>query len=171
MTAIDFVLLAIILVSGMISLIRGFIREALSLVTWVAAIWIAIMFHDQVTPYFSEHISDLILRDIAAFAALFISVVLIGGLVGLIISMLVASSGLTGTDRALGVAFGLARGVVIGAVVVMLAGQTEITSSQPWEASQMRPYLQPVADWLSRYMPDTTPEELIDSARELVPDT
>ena len=56
MTAIDFVLLAIIVVSGMISLIRGFIKEALSLVTWVAAIWIAIMFHEQIAPYFSEYV-------------------------------------------------------------------------------------------------------------------
>ena len=85
--------------------------------------------------------------------------------------MLVASSGLTGTDRTLGVAFGLARGVVVGAVVVMLAGMTEVRGSQPWEDSKLRPHLQPVADWLLRYMPDTDPEELLDSARDLVPDT
>jgi membrane protein required for colicin V production len=171
MTAIDFVLLAIIVVSGMISLIRGFIRESLSLVTWVAAIWIAIMFHGEVSPYFAEQIPDQTLRDIAGFAALFIGVVLAGGLVGLIISMLVATSGLTGTDRALGVVFGLARGVVVSAVVVMLAGQTAVTSSQPWDDSQLRPYLQPVADWLYRYMPETSPEELMDSARDIIPDT
>jgi membrane protein required for colicin V production len=171
MTAIDFVLLAIIVVSGMISLIRGFIKEALSLVTWVAAIWIAIMFHEQAAPYLAEHVPDQTLRNIAAFAVLFVGVVLIGGVISLVIGMLVASSGLTGTDRALGIAFGLARGVVIGAVVVMLAGSTEVTRSQPWEDSQLRPYLQPVADWLERYMPDTDPGELLDSARDLAPDT
>jgi len=170
MTAVDYVLIAIIAVSGMISLIRGFVKEALSLATWIAAIWLAILFHEEAAPYFVEHIANATLRNIAGFAAIFIIVILVGALVNMIISMLVASSGLSGTDRALGVVFGLARGIVMSAVVVMLAGMTEITQSQPWEASQLRPYLQPVADWLERYMPDEETAALIDSAGDLVPD-
>lgn len=170
MTAVDYVLLAILVVSGMISLIRGFVKESLSLVTWIVAMWAAIFFHDAAVPLVSEYLPNTTLQQIASFAVVFIGVVLLGGVVSLVVSMLVASSGLTGTDRALGVVFGLARGVLIGAIVIMLAGATEVAGSQPWEDSRLRPYLQPVADWLAEFAGELDTDDLIDAARELAPD-
>src|SRR5690625_2495355 len=101
----DWIILAVIGISCVISLKRGFVREALSLVTWVTAFVVAIAFHDRLATLLVDQVGTASLRSLLAFGTLFILTLIIGALVNLLISALVQATGLGGTDRVLGMVF------------------------------------------------------------------
>lgn len=144
----DWIIVAIIGVSCLISLKRGFVKEALSLVVWVAAFIVAIAFHDRLATLLIDHISAPSLRSLIAFAALFIVTLIIGALVNAMVAALVQATGLTGTDRLLGMVFGLARGLlVILALVVVLPMLLPVQQDAWWRESQIIPHLTLMEDW------------------------
>ena len=96
---IDFVILGIIAISTLVSLIRGFVKEAVSLAVWVAAFFIASQFYQDLAVYFTQ-IQDQMLRNAAAIAALFVVTLILGAIINYILSKLVQTTGLSGTDRA-----------------------------------------------------------------------
>ncbi|HFD79896.1 MAG TPA: CvpA family protein [Gammaproteobacteria bacterium] len=150
---VDYLLLAIIVISTLLSLWRGFVREALSLASWLAALWIAMLFFEDLAGWLATWIDTPSVRSAVAFAILFVSTVLVGGLVGYLAGQLVARTGLTATDRALGMVFGVARGVVIVAVLVMLAGLTTVPQDPWWSESLLLPHFQEMALWLRSFLP------------------
>ena len=119
---IDVVILALIALSAILSLFRGFVREAVALATWLVALWVAMAFHEDLAAILSQWISTPSAQKITAFAVLFICVLLLGAIINFLASKLVDKTGLTGTDRLLGIVFGVARGGVIVAILVLLAG-------------------------------------------------
>ncbi len=157
MNWLDGVLIAIITVSALISLMRGFIKEVLSLAVWVAAVWLSVRYSEALAVYAQPYIGSPILRLIVAFASLFIATLLIGALVNYLASVLVGRTGLTGTDRAVGVVFGGLRGVVIVALLVLLAGLTAVPREAWWQESLLTTRLRPlvcrvgVEGWLSDF--------------------
>jgi membrane protein required for colicin V production len=151
---IDYILLAIILVSALLSLWRGFVREALSLASWVAALWVALLFFHDLADWLARWIDTPSVRDAVGFGVLFVVTVLIGGLVGYLGGQLVAKTGLTSTDRALGVIFGIARGIVIIAVLVLLAGLTALPQDPWWQESLLLGHFQEMAVWLKSFLPE-----------------
>lgn len=150
---VDYVLLGIILVSAILSLWRGLVREAISLASWVAALWIAMLFFYDLGSLLENWIENGSIRNVVAFAILFIVTVLIGGLVNYLAGQLVSRTGLSGTDRALGMIFGIGRGIVIVAVLVMLAGLTALPEDPWWEQSMLMPHFQDMAEWLRSFLP------------------
>lgn len=153
MTWIDWTLIGIIVLSTIISLIRGFTREVFSIITWVVAVIIAIKFTPALALWLTEHIGSDELRLIAAFAALFLATIFIGSLINYGIGRLVNSSGLSGTDRLLGSIFGVARGVLVGVLLIIAAGLTPVVNQPVWQETRLIPLLQPVTDWLLGYVP------------------
>ncbi|MEO5573004.1 MAG: CvpA family protein, partial [Gammaproteobacteria bacterium] len=119
---VDWLIVGIIALSGLIGLLRGLVREALSLIAWVAAIWVAISFSHYVAGLLVEQIPSSTVRLMAAFAGLFVITLMLAALVNYLIAKLVDKTGLSGTDHLLGVFFGIARGVVLVAIIVLLAG-------------------------------------------------
>lgn len=163
MTAVDIAFIVIILVSTVISLFRGFVREALSLVTWVVAVWVGIVFADMVAPLFAEWVSRPEVRQVLGFALLFIIVLIVGGLFNHLVSIAVEKSGLSGTDRSLGMVFGMARGVALVTAIVMLGGLATGPSGTgwaSWEQSRLVPYFQPLASWMQGFFEEQTGGEL-----------
>jgi membrane protein required for colicin V production len=139
MNWLDFTILGVIGLSALISLIRGFAKEALSLVTWVGAFIIASQYYEKLAVYFTN-IQDDLFRKGAAIAALFVATLIVGAIVNYVIGQLVQKTGLSGTDRLLGVVFGGLRGVLlVAALLFFLDAFTAFSSSDWWKESQLVP--------------------------------
>lgn len=160
MNWIDFAFIALILVSGLISLYRGFVREVFSLLTWILAIWVGIRFAGTVAAYLPAALSDQTLRLGIAFAVLFILVLIVGGVAGIVAMRLVRGTGLTGTDRSLGIVFGLLRGVLIVVLLVFLASLTLIPQESWWQESRLVPEFERAVAWILDLLPEGLQERL-----------
>lgn len=149
----DIAILVIVAISMLISIWRGFMREALSLASWIAAILVALSFADALAPHFEAYITTPSIRLIAAFAVLFLATLLIGGLVNYLVGQLIKKTGLSGTDRMLGVIFGVARGVAIVGILVLLAGLTPLPQDPWWRESILIAHAQDLALWMKAFLP------------------
>ncbi|MTI12944.1 CvpA family protein [Sansalvadorimonas verongulae] len=145
---VDWAIMAIVLVSALISLTRGFFKEVLSLVTWVAAVIIAWLFSGSLSLMFQEYIDTPSLRASAAAAVLFIATLLTGGLINSLIGKLVQMTGLSGTDRALGMIFGAMRGVLLVTMLVGVGEYLPVHQDNWWRASTLVPHFEIVSTWV-----------------------
>lgn len=160
MNWIDLVFIALIVISGLISLYRGFVREVFSLATWIIAVWAGIQYSSTVAVYLPEGITDVTLRLGLAFAGIFILVLILGGIAGVLANRVVRGSGLTGTDRSLGVVFGVLRGALIVAVLVFVASLTLFSQESWWQESAMVPHFERVVDRFIGMLPEPLQERL-----------
>jgi membrane protein required for colicin V production len=151
---IDILIIAIIAVSAIISLIRGFVQEAVSLATWIAAFALAWFFFRPLAVQLEPWIDVPSLRLGVAYGVILLLVLLLGALVNWFMKTLVDTTGLSGTDRLIGIFFGVARGAVVVSVLVLLAGFTPFPQDSWWSESRFIPYFQEMAVWLRGYLPD-----------------
>jgi membrane protein required for colicin V production len=142
----DYLLITVMLISTVISLFRGFFKEALSLATWVIALWVAWRFGPQLAGGLESWVSEPVLRLWLARGLVCILVLLAGGLLGKFINILMLSTGLTGTDRAIGMVFGFGRGVILVGLLVVVLEMMGFSNSPWWQESKLLPYAAPVAD-------------------------
>lgn len=149
---IDYVILAIVGLSTLVSLARGFVKEAISLVIWVSAFVVASQFYLDLASFLTN-ISDQLLRNAAAVAILFIATIVVGSLVNYFISQLVEKSGLTGTDRILGLVFGAIRGVlIVSALLFFVDAFTPLSDSPWWQQSKLIPEFKVIVEWFFEYL-------------------
>lgn len=155
MNWVDVAILGLIAVSALVSLMRGFVREALSLTAWVLAFWIALTFAARLaaTPLLLDQIDSPTVRAGVAFTVLFLAVLLVGVLVNVLVGQLVRKTGLSGTDRIVGALFGVARGIVVVGVLVLLAGFTQLPTETWWGDSKLLPQFQSLALWMKDFLP------------------
>ena len=153
MNWVDYSILAIIGVSVLISLWRGFTREALSLAGWIIATWVAITFVGSLMMMLEPHIEVRSLRQIVAFAILFIATLFLAGLINYLAVQVIKKTGLSGTDRMVGIFFGIARGSMVVAILVLVAGVTPLPQDLWWKESQLMHYFQDMAIWLRQFLP------------------
>jgi len=151
---IDITILVVLSVSTLMAILRGFVKEAVSLSTWVAAFLIALTLSPKLAPLLPEVFAAPLLRQGVAWFVLFVATMIVGGLVNFMISSLVNKTGLTGTDRALGTLFGLARGVVIICALVLLGAYMELPKTDWWSQPKLLPHFQEMTEWVVGLMPD-----------------
>jgi membrane protein required for colicin V production len=149
----DYLIVIVIALSMLIGLWRGLLREVISLATWIAAFAIAFLFAEDGATHLAPYLDIPSLRVAAAFGGLFLATLLLGGLVGIVASQLVDYTGLTGTDRVLGMIFGLGRGAVVIAILVLAAGLTPLPKDPWWQQSQLLPHFQETALRLRGWLP------------------
>ena len=136
----DYLLIAVLVFSSVAGLMRGLLREVISVFTWVAAVWIAWTFASSLEPYLGGALSDAAVRPWAARTIIFVAVLLIGAALGALVSHFVRLSLFSGVDRLLGLMFGLLRGVVVLGVLAMLAHAVRL-QDEPWyRGSVLVPY-------------------------------
>lgn len=143
----DWVIFAIVGVSGLFSIRRGFVKEALSLVSWVAAFIIARLFTDAFAVLLTDYIQTPSFRLASAFAILFVLTLIVGALVSNLVDMLVQATGLSGTDRILGMGFGIARGALVVVILVALLGDTPAIQDAWWQESVLIPHFLLMETW------------------------
>ncbi len=152
MTLLDYVVLAIVGFSVLLSVIRGLVREVLALAAWAIAFVAAWMLGGELATLMPEEIPTMELRLLAGFATVFFLVLLAMSLVAIAASQLVKSAGLSVEDRMLGALFGLARGLLVVMALVLAAGATSLPAEPVWREAALRPLLERAAlgirDWL-----------------------
>jgi membrane protein required for colicin V production len=149
----DIAILAVIFISSAISVLRGFTREALSLAAWILSFWVAITFAHRLDALLADLIHSETARISAAFAILFLLTLLAGSLVNYLIGQLVKKTGLSGTDRVLGILFGIGRGIVVVSIVILLAGLTSLPQESFWKESMLIEHFRAVAIWMRGFLP------------------
>src|SRR5919197_4093740 len=150
----DYIILAIILLSALLSVGRGFVREVLSLFGWVAALWVSISFSPALSERLYSVVSVPSMRRVLGFLTLFIATLLLAAGVNHLITKLIIKKGLSSTDRALGILFGMARGIAIVAIMVLMAGLTPLPQDPWWKESLLLEHFQSLALLIRSYLPE-----------------
>ena len=150
----DYAILGIIAISILVGAIRGFVKEAFSLAVWAAAFLVAFQYSGALAMQLENHIELPSARTSLAFAGLFLSVLLVGGLITFLVGKLVEKTGLSGTDRLLGGVFGGIRGLALVIALVVVAGLTPVPQDPWFQQSRTIQSLMPLAEWSAQYLPD-----------------
>ncbi len=148
MITIDYILLAVALISAVVGLFRGFVKEALSLVTWGVAVWLAAKFGAAAGAGLPQVVDSQIVQLWLGRAVVLVAILIAGGLLGWLLSYLADKTGLTGTDRMTGMIFGMGRGVLLGGLMVIILQSTGFDQESWWADSKLIPYAAPVAEVL-----------------------
>lgn len=154
MNAADLAILAVLAVSMLSGLLRGFVSEVLSLACWIAAFWVAWMFGDKVAAFYGAWLQQPAARIIAGYVTCFLGVLIVGALAGWLAHKLMDRGGLRGGDRFLGMLFGLARGCVLVIFAVLMLGFTPLPrESAWWRQSTLLPLFENGAGWVAQALP------------------
>lgn len=153
MTGFDYFVLAVMFFSFLLGIFRGFAREILSLLAWVAAFWVAKTFALQVLPFIPASVPTYSLRIFVSFLALFLLSLIVAKLITLSVSSMIRSLQLSGADRFLGGMFGLTRGILLVSLVVMLAGLTAIPRQTYWREAALSPPFETLVIFVKPWLP------------------
>jgi membrane protein required for colicin V production len=153
MNWVDYVIIGIIALSAIIGLARGLIREVLALGVWIAALLAAWFLYRPVAEQLTPWLETPSLRMGSAVVLIVVGVLILGAVVGWVLSLLVEKTGLTGTDRLLGMVFGAGRGAVVVALLVFLASLTPLVQDPWWTQSELLPTFQLLADAMLDLVP------------------
>jgi membrane protein required for colicin V production len=153
MNWVDYIIIGIIALSALVGVARGLIREVLSLGTWIAALVIAWLFHQEVADLLSTQLTHPLVRKGVAFVGLVLLTLLAGSILAAVLTTLIDKVGLSGLDRVLGMAFGGARGVVLIAMAVYLAALTPAPSDPVWKESTLIRDFESIGQWLLSLTP------------------
>lgn len=144
----DWAIIAIFSLSCLIGMIRGFVREALSLVIWVAAVLVAKVFGGRFEFLLANQIESPSVRLMTAYALLFVATLLLGAMVSYLIGALVRATGLSGTDRLLGMVFGAARAfIIVMALLILLPGFLPLDQDKWWHEALLIPHFLAWEEW------------------------
>jgi membrane protein required for colicin V production len=152
----DWTIIAVLGLSILLSLWRGFVRESVSLAGWVVAFTIANMFVVEMETVLQPLIANVTGRYVAAYAMLFVGTLIMVNLLGKMGTQVIRATGLTLLDRLLGTAFGFARGIIVVLVLVYLLRQVAPPQNLKWlDQAQLIPHLDMLGQWVqllfSRY--------------------
>jgi membrane protein required for colicin V production len=140
MNAVDYLLLLMMLVSAGVGVVRGFLREVISVLTWLFGLIAAWQFGDVLEPYLGGLLASDNVRPWAARAIVFVLMLLIGGAIGAVVNYFVRLSIFSSTDRFLGGLFGVVRGIFVAGVLALLGQLLELDDERWWGKSMFVPW-------------------------------
>jgi len=148
MIAVDYIILAIIVMSAVMGLVRGLLREAIAVITWFLAIVLAWSFGSSLEPYLGGVLEGSPMRIWMARVIIFVFVLLLGGAVAVILGHFVRVSMFSGMDKFLGFVFGVVRGIVIVGAFTIAVQALRMDEDASWKRSKLMPYAIGVAEAL-----------------------
>src|SRR5688572_1293641 len=148
MITVDYIILAILVMSAVMGLVRGLLREAIAVITWFLAIVLAWSFGASLEPHLGGILVGSPLRIWAARVIIFVGVLLLGGAISVIVSHYVRVSMFAGMDKFLGLIFGVIRGIVIVGAFTIAVQALRMDEDESWKRSKLMPYAAGVADAL-----------------------
>lgn len=151
---VDLVIVAIIGLSVLTGLFRGFVKELVALCVWVLAIWLGIHYSANLDPWLAPYLQEKSVRSAVAFILILFGTLLAGGVVNAMLSFILKRSGLSGTDRTLGMAFGFVRGVFIIALIMVALKMTSFPYQEYEKKSRFYSQFDPVVALISAHLPD-----------------
>ncbi len=151
MNGADYLILAVLFVSLVLGFFRGFMREAVSLIAWLGGIWLAWRFAYLVEPHLGGLVADPPASTWAARALILVGVILAGWLVASLLSYFIRPGLSLVVDRLLGLFFGLVRGAVVLAVLVMLGQLAQLDDVDWWQESRLVPHVVDLASWVQAF--------------------
>jgi membrane protein required for colicin V production len=162
---IDYSFLVIIAVSALIGILRGLVKEALSLVAWGLAVWISIHFSPVLAQLMRGFIEQDTMRTIAAFLILFVGTLLVGSIISYIIRSGLKKIGLGPLDRLGGLVFGVVRGCGIILVLIYMVGLTPVKGESWWHKSMLIPPFEEMVVWMKSQAPADVVQQIESSVR------
>lgn len=161
-TILDIILLAVMLVSAMLAMIRGFMREILSIAAWVTAAIATLYLYSRLLPVAKGYFNNDIVAAAAVIGGVFLGTLLLVSIVTVRISDMILDSRIGALDRTLGFLFGLGRGLIIVVVAFLFFDWLVPQKSQPeWvRGAKSKVVLQSTGDWLKSLLPED-PESTI----------
>src|SRR6201988_4609467 len=161
-TWLDLILLGVMLISGLLAMIRGFMREILSITAWGAAAVATVLLYPRLLPIAKANISSDIVATAAVIGGVFLITLLIVSIITVRVSDMILDSRIGALDRTLGFLFGLGRGLIIVVVAFLFFAWLVPTKAQPsWvQNAKSRVVLQSTGQWLMSMLPDD-PESTI----------
>jgi membrane protein required for colicin V production len=160
MVSLDYIVIAVVLVSAIIGAFRGFLREVFSVISWVLAVWLAWKYAPVLAPKLGGALKDSAYAQWAARAIILLVVIVAGYIVGAVVNYFVRLSMFSGLDRLLGFVLGFARGLVIVGIGIILAQAMKFDDEAWWKSSRLTASLKPVASVLRAMAGDHLPPSL-----------
>jgi membrane protein required for colicin V production len=151
MNGADYLILAVLIVSMLLGFFRGFLREAISLIAWLGGTWLAWRYSSLVEPYLGGALTHHPARVWVARALILVAVILAGWLIAAVLGYLIRPGLSLVIDRLLGMFFGVVRGAVILAVLVILAQLVNLDEAGWWKGSRMMPKVVDLAGWVQAF--------------------
>ena len=161
MNAVDYVIIALLLVSAGIGAWRGAIREIINIASWVVAFIVAHAFSTDLAPYFADWMADPVYRLVVAWIVIFLAVLIFASLLASLLSELVRKLGLSGLDRLLGAIFGAVRGLLVVLVLALAAGMTKFPQSALWKSAALTPPLEVAALYARALLPQSVASKIL----------
>lgn len=150
---VDLAIIAIMLLSVVTGLIRGFVKELIALCIWILAIWLAFHYSQALDPWLQKYIQDKTARTVTGFILILVATLIVGGIGNALLGLIMKRSGLSSMDRILGMCFGFVRGVFIVALIMAVVKMTSLPYQQYASQSTLYARFDPVTNWLSSWMP------------------
>jgi len=148
----DYLILITLLISVALGFFRGFLREAIGLLSWLGGLWLAWHYAEALEPYLGGQLAKSPYNVWAARGILLLGILVVGWLIGNIVSYFMTQSGLSlMLDRLIGVVFGFIRGVVLVAVAVLLAREVDLQETSWWRSSYLLPKATEVSSWVKGF--------------------
>ena len=171
-TLLDIILLSVMLISALLAMIRGFMREVLSIASWVIAALVTLYSYSKLLPLAKTYFNNDIVAAGVVIAGVFLGTLLIVSVITVRFSDMVLDSRVGALDRTLGFLFGLGRGLVIVVVAFLFFAWLVPERSQPeWvRGAKSRVVLQGTGDWLMSMLPDDPESTILKRLKRPKPD-
>jgi membrane protein required for colicin V production len=148
LTGADVLILLVLLGSTLIGALRGFVREAVSVVFWILAIWLAWQMGPAIEPHLGGLLADPSVAPWIGRLVILVLVLLVGWLAAMLLSYLTRSVGLGPLDRVIGLFFGIVRGMVLVGLLIIGGELLHMNHEEWWGRSKLVPYGETLGDWL-----------------------